>query len=227
MFARDTQIYLFSVMGGSLTAEVHARAKEAFHTYLAGIERGLTPHPMFLVGDDISLADICFVAEMALFSNERTFGALLAKYGLTPIYYDQLATEFPRAMTHFNMLGQHEAFAPEVVPYLQKIQARVSKGLSGIEGIIRIRIEQSISVVVSPLPLGEVGLSGPGEGSGGPARPRMNDGQSPSPAAETATSPASGRGDRWSDIRHLLFGHSLGAHCRRDSILNIQRGDPP
>ena len=33
-----------------------------------------------------------------------------------------------------------------------------------------IRIEQSISVVVPPLPLGEVGLSGPGEGSGGTLR---------------------------------------------------------
>jgi len=135
VFARDTQIYLFGVMGDSLTADVHARAKEAFHTYLAGIERGLTPNPMFLVGDDITLADICFVAEMALFSNERTFGALLAKHGLQPIYHDQLATQFPRAMTHFNMLGQDKAFAPEVVPYLQKIQARVSKGLSGIERI--------------------------------------------------------------------------------------------
>ena len=135
VFARDTQIYLFGVMGDSLTTDVHARAKEAFHTYLSGIERALTPNPMFLVGDDITLADICFVAEMALFSNERTFGTLLAKHGLQPIYYDQLATEFPRAMAHFNMLGQHEAFAPEVMPYLQKIQARISKGLSGIEGI--------------------------------------------------------------------------------------------
>ena len=71
-----------------------------------------------------------------------------------------------------------------------------------------LRIEQSISVVVSPLPLGEVGLSGPGEGSGGTDRPRTNDGQRPSPAAETATSPASGRGDRLSYIRHLLSGRS-------------------
>ena len=64
-------------------------------------------------------------------------------------------------------------------------------GLGQREGL---RIEQSISVVVSPLPLGEVGLSGPGEGSGGTGRPRTNDGPSPSPAAETATSPR-GRGD--------------------------------
>ena len=86
-----------------------------------------------------------------------------------------------------------------------------------------LRIEQSISVEVQPLPLGEVGLSGPGEGSGGTDRTRANYGQRPSPAAETATSPASGRGDRWSDIRHLLFGRSLA--CATIATCFVAIGD--
>src|SRR5260221_12154735 len=62
VFARDAQIYLFALGDGDVTREIHARAKEAFTTYLAGIEQTLRPDGLFLVGDTVTLADICFVA---------------------------------------------------------------------------------------------------------------------------------------------------------------------
>ena len=106
-------------MGGTLTADVHARAKEAFETYLAGIERGLAPDRAYLVGDGVTLADICFVAEVALFSNEKAQAGLLAEKGLAPAFPDGIESAYPKALAHFGKLSAHEAFAPDVQPYLE------------------------------------------------------------------------------------------------------------
>jgi elongation factor 1-gamma len=72
VFARDAQLYLFALRESAVPPDSHARAKEAFTTYAAGIEQALRPDRTFLVGDDVTLADICFVAELSLFLNERT-----------------------------------------------------------------------------------------------------------------------------------------------------------
>src|SRR5271169_6667305 len=64
VFARDAQIYLFALRESAVPPDSHARAKEAFTTYAAGIEQALQPDRMFLVGDGVTLADICFVAEL-------------------------------------------------------------------------------------------------------------------------------------------------------------------
>ena len=71
VFARDAQTYLLSLLDGSVSAEIQSRAQEALATYLGGISRALLPERRFLVGEGVTLADICFVAELALFSNER------------------------------------------------------------------------------------------------------------------------------------------------------------
>ena len=54
----------------------------AFVTYLSGIEQALAPRRSFLVGDDLTLADICFVAELCLFHNERARKSVLETAGL-------------------------------------------------------------------------------------------------------------------------------------------------
>jgi glutathione S-transferase len=74
VFARDGQIYLFALRDGAVSRELHARVQGAFLTYLSGIEQALAPRRSFLVGDDLTLADICFVAELCLFHNERVRG---------------------------------------------------------------------------------------------------------------------------------------------------------
>lgn len=127
VFARDSQIYLLALMGGKLTADIHARAQDAFGIYLSGIERGLTPNREYLVGDAVTLADICFVAEIALFSNEKAQEKLLADNGLNLIFHAAAEAEYPRALAHFTKLSAHEAFAPDVQPYMEKLHKRIER----------------------------------------------------------------------------------------------------
>jgi glutathione S-transferase len=123
VFARDAQIYLLSLMSGTVSTETHARARDGFAVYAAGISQALSPDREFLVGDTVTIADICFVAELSLFFNERTRARELEKNGLTPILHGKVETEFPHAFAHFARLREHPAFAPDVEPYLQKIDA--------------------------------------------------------------------------------------------------------
>ena len=107
---------------GSVSAEIHSRAKEALATYLGGISRALLPERRFLVGEGVTLADICFVAELALFSNERARREPLERAGLSPVL-DGVRNDaaYAQAFAHFDRLRRHPAFAPDVEPYLEKI----------------------------------------------------------------------------------------------------------
>jgi glutathione S-transferase len=122
VFARDNQHYLLALGDENFPAHVHARAAEAFGVYIAGIEQALAPQRAFLVGDQVSLADICFVAELCLFSNERLRRPTLEKRGLAPILSDDWEQTWSRASGHFRRLAEHPAFAPDVRPYLQKLE---------------------------------------------------------------------------------------------------------
>ena len=123
VFARDAQLYLLALRETDVAPDSHARAQEAFATYAAGIEQALQPDRMFLVGDDVTLADICFVAELSLFSNERARRQALEKSGLEPILSDARLAKFPRTMAHFERLADHPAFAPDVRPYLARLSS--------------------------------------------------------------------------------------------------------
>jgi glutathione S-transferase len=126
VFARDSQIYLLALRDPNFAADIHTRAREAFSIYAAGIDQALQPDRRFLVGDCVSLADICFVAELSLFLNERHHRPTLEKRGLSPILNEQWREAFPRASSHFNWLIDHPAIAPDVQPYLQKLYARAA-----------------------------------------------------------------------------------------------------
>lgn len=123
VFARDAQIYLLALLSGTLSNEIHARAREAFALYAGGIERALAPDREFLVGANLSLADICFAAELCLFMNERGRGGELESRGLEPILSPDSAKLYPHAFAHFARLRAHPAFAPELEPYLAKLEA--------------------------------------------------------------------------------------------------------
>ena len=90
---------------------------------LAGIDQALHPDRRYLVGAAVSLADICFVAELCLFSNERPRGPSLRKRGLAPVLADGWREAYPRASAHLDRLSDHPAFAPDVRPYLKKLEA--------------------------------------------------------------------------------------------------------
>jgi len=122
VFARDSQIYLLALGSENLSAEIHARARDGFKLYLSGINQALLPSREFIVGDHISIADICFVAELSLFSNEKPRARELEKKGIEPIINGSIEMEFPNAMAHFIRLSKHPAFAPEVEPYMAKIE---------------------------------------------------------------------------------------------------------
>ena len=123
VFARDSQIYLLSLMSGTVSSETHSRMRDGFAVYLAGINQALSPDREFLVGDSISIADICFVAELALFFNEKARPGELLKKSLEPILRDDIEGEYPRAFAHFASLRKHPAFAPDVDPYLKKFES--------------------------------------------------------------------------------------------------------
>jgi elongation factor 1-gamma len=122
VFARDSQIYLLALGAETLTAETHSRARDSFRTYLGGINQALSPGREFIVGDNITLADICFVAELSLFHNEKTRMGEVLKRGLEPILNATVDSDFPNAMSHFRKLSKYPAFAPDVEPYLAKFQ---------------------------------------------------------------------------------------------------------
>jgi len=122
VFARDTQIYLLSLMSGTVSTETHARARDGFAVYAAGINQALSPDREFLVGDSITIADICFVAELSLFFNEKKSAGELKKKDLKPILHARVDAEFPRAFAHLSRLRKHPAFAPDVEPYLAKFE---------------------------------------------------------------------------------------------------------
>jgi glutathione S-transferase len=123
VFARDSQIYLLSLIDGTLSLEIHARMRDGFAVYLSGINQALSPAREFLVGGSISIADICFVAELALFFNEKARPGELQKKGLEPILHAGVNAEYPRAFAHFDKLRIHPAFAPDMEPYLKKFES--------------------------------------------------------------------------------------------------------
>jgi elongation factor 1-gamma len=123
VFGRDTQPYLLALREADFAIELHTRANEAFFVYLTGIEQALKPDRPYLVGGSLSLADICFVCELCLFSNEGPRRAALQKRGLTPVMSDTWRQTYPAAAAHLSRLADHPAFAPDVRPYLQKLSA--------------------------------------------------------------------------------------------------------
>jgi elongation factor 1-gamma len=122
VFARDTQTYLLALRGDEPLGEIHARAAAAFDIYLSGIEQALAPDRRFLVGGGITLADICFAAELCLLQNELPRRAILEAQGLKPLLGQDFAGSYPRAVAHFARLVDHPAFAAEIGGYLEKLR---------------------------------------------------------------------------------------------------------
>jgi len=130
VFARDSQIYLLALSDGTVDAATHARAKQAFAIYASGLEQALSPQRKTLVGEDISLADICFAAELALFMNEHARAAQLNERGLDRILHAGVRKDYPLVFGHFDWLVDHEHFRPDLKPYVGKLLSKAA-GSSG------------------------------------------------------------------------------------------------
>ena len=128
VFGRDTQPYLLALRAGLPTPATHATAAAACTTYLAGMERALAPAREFLVGACLSLADICYACELTMLWSEKAHSALLKAHELAPTLPIDMAAIYPRAARHFARLREHPAFAPDLAPYLAKLEARATAG---------------------------------------------------------------------------------------------------
>ena len=126
VFARDSQIYLLALGSRTLSEEIYSRARDAFTIYMSGMNNALSAGRAFIVGDRLTLADVCFVAEFALFHNEKPRAQELKKLGLEPILDGSVDEQFPEAIAHFARLSKHPAFAPDVVPYMEKIEQSIT-----------------------------------------------------------------------------------------------------
>ena len=127
IFARDSQIYLLSFRDGGPDAAVHASARRAFGTWMAGIERALTTATGgHVAGPALTLADIGFVCEYALFSRESAQAGALARLGLAPILAGAAAA-YPRATAHYETLCAHPAFAPDIGPWRARLERDIAQ----------------------------------------------------------------------------------------------------
>jgi len=126
VFARDSQLYLLALAQGHLSEDLYRRMAQAVASYFGGIDRALQPDREFVVGEAVTLADICFAAETALFANERASETKLVAEGWQPLYGDPLGERFPHAAAHFERLCEHPGFAPDLGPYLQKLEERAA-----------------------------------------------------------------------------------------------------
>jgi len=124
VFARDGQNYLLALNSGTIDGHIHGQAAKAFDIYLNGMEAALSAGQGYLVGDDLTLADIVFVAELCSFAREAVHLDRLAEHDLPTIFHDRVADEFPAAMGHFENLCGHQAFAPDIAPFMEKINKR-------------------------------------------------------------------------------------------------------
>lgn len=121
VFARDAQLYILALRTGLVPTDLHARAEQAFATFLGGIERALKITGDCIVDGGLSLADIAFVAEFALFHNEALHTELLRANRLAPILSARTFVDFPAVTAHFARLRQHPAFAPDTEAFLDAI----------------------------------------------------------------------------------------------------------
>lgn len=126
VFARDSQIYLLALADGTVDTAIHARAKQAFAIYALGLEQALSPARSALVGNDISLADICFAAELTLFMNEHARAEQLSERGLDKILHAGVRDEYPRMFAHFERLVDHQHFKPDLKPYVEKLSSKAA-----------------------------------------------------------------------------------------------------
>ena len=125
VFSRESQIFQLAVARGTITEEIHAATQKALDTYLGGIDAALT-HAKFLVGDCVTLADICFTAEIIQFSQTRRSDAVLRDQGLERLAGEALEAAYPRATAHFRQCASLPEFAPDLGALLASTDAKVA-----------------------------------------------------------------------------------------------------
>jgi glutathione S-transferase len=123
-FANESQRYLLALRDDTLTDEKYVQAADAFAGYMSGIDRALSTNGPHIATTGLSIADICFVCELALLSVEWRSLAALAGIGRRPIFGTDANDTVPYAVAHFERLLNHQAFVPDLVPYVKETGLR-------------------------------------------------------------------------------------------------------
>lgn len=132
VFGRDTQAYLLGLRARHMEAHAQQLASAAFVTYASGMERALKGGREFLVGKQLSLADICFACELTMLWYERPLLAWLHGQGYAAVMPADFADAYPQACAHFTRLRRHEAFAPELESHLAHLESITNISAGGV-----------------------------------------------------------------------------------------------
>ncbi len=119
VFSREAQEYLLAI--DKMTAYQHERMAKAFEFFSAGIEQTLQ-HNRFLVGDEMTLADIAFACDFSQFLRERLMQNRLDSVDLHCISQDA-ETKYPKTFAHLQSLSTRAVFEKYLGDYNAHIWA--------------------------------------------------------------------------------------------------------
>ena len=110
IFACASQAYLLALMHNRHDPDTHQRAAEAFAHWIGGVDRCLNDgNGQWLVGEKLSLADICVAAEFVLLEADHHYADKLTALKLNAVSDDIKA--YPSAQRYIDTLLQHPAFS--------------------------------------------------------------------------------------------------------------------
>ena len=114
VFSREAQVYLLSM--SDMQQQTHTRMTSAYEFYLQGVENALQ-HTSHLVDDNLSIADIAFVCDLAQFLREAHYKEELDGSGFALISAQALQ-QYPTALKHMLTLSETPAFRKHMGTYL-------------------------------------------------------------------------------------------------------------
>ncbi len=114
VFAREAQVYLLGIDG--ISEEAYQRMTAAYEFYLSGIEATLE-NSDYLVGENLTIADISFVCDFAQFLREGHYEEQLNNQGLSLISGNGPEL-YPRSFGHMFDLYARPEFSEVMGTYL-------------------------------------------------------------------------------------------------------------
>jgi len=123
VFGREFQVYMLAM--SEMTPELYERMAAAYEFYLDGINQALT-NSEYLAGDELSIADIAFVCDVAQFLLERRMSEQLEAAGKRPVAAN-IQKDYPHAYQHLLALSHR--------PIFYKYLERIVRDLPGAEQI--------------------------------------------------------------------------------------------
>lgn len=114
VFSREAQVYLLAM--SAMQQDTYSRMASAYDFYLQGVENALQ-HTSHLADDNLSIADIAFVCDLAQFLREAHYKDQLEQSGFAVISAQALQ-KYPAALAHMLTLSAAPAFRKHMGTYL-------------------------------------------------------------------------------------------------------------